>query len=209
MVLAHLRVTGGNSQGVVQTNDPKETLEIEKVKLEAMKLKLQYELTERDNAKIKFQFEEQRREEERQERALERQHELHLLQLKASPVAPQTSEPSLFPSCAVTRAQTHCALPEDEVLKQPLPAGASLKELISEHKLEEAQRPQPTGCVEKQRVPQPLTTVPAPLPSPLIINETVSRSTPQRVECLHSLQEVRRYYFEQAFEAGRASPACI
>ncbi|KAK3895805.1 hypothetical protein Pcinc_000423 [Petrolisthes cinctipes] len=62
MVLAHLRVTGGNSQGVVQTNDPKETLAIEKVKLEAMKLKLQYELTERDNAKIKFQFEEQRRE---------------------------------------------------------------------------------------------------------------------------------------------------
>ncbi|KAK3869118.1 hypothetical protein Pcinc_025548 [Petrolisthes cinctipes] len=96
MVLAHLRVTGGNSQGVVQTNDPKETLAIEKVKLEAMKLKLQYELTERDNAKIKFQFEEQRREEERHERALERQHELHLLQLKASPVAPQTSEPVNF-----------------------------------------------------------------------------------------------------------------
>ncbi|KAK3895409.1 hypothetical protein Pcinc_000863 [Petrolisthes cinctipes] len=127
MVLAHLRVTGGNSQGVVQTNDPKETLEIENVKLEAMILKLQYELTERDNAKIKFQFEEQRREEERHERALERQHELHVLQLKASPVAPQTSELVNF----------------------------------------------------------------------------------DRVECLHSLQEVRRYYFEQAFEAGRASPACI
>ncbi|KAK3863335.1 hypothetical protein Pcinc_030883 [Petrolisthes cinctipes] len=175
MVLAHLRVTGGNSQGVVQTNDPKETLEIEKVKLEAMKLKLQYELTERDNAKIKFQFEEQRREEERQERALERQHELHLLQLKASPVAPQTSEPVNFDLC-LTRAQAHCALPEDEVLMQPLLAGASLKELISEHKLEEVQRLDPTLM---------------------------------RVECLDSLQEVRRYYFEQAFEAGRASPACI
>ncbi|KAK3878552.1 hypothetical protein Pcinc_015401 [Petrolisthes cinctipes] len=134
MVLAHLRVTGGNSQGVVQTNDPKETLEIEKVKLEAMKLKLQYELTERDNAKIKFQFEEQRREEERQERALERQHELHLLQLKASPVAPQTSEPVNF----------------DSLVRLPRESSAF---------------------------------------------------TPFR--------RFRRYFFEQAFEAGRASPACI
>ena len=81
LITAHLR-DSDDPHSSSQVNNPQETLEIEKVKLEAVKLRLQFELAERENARLKFQQEERFREVEREERARERQHEIHLLQLQ-------------------------------------------------------------------------------------------------------------------------------
>ncbi|KAK3894325.1 hypothetical protein Pcinc_001904 [Petrolisthes cinctipes] len=84
------------SHSRTQVPDPQVALEIEKVKLQAMQLKLQYELAERESTKLKIQQHEQDREERGAERVRaerlqelhiqeareQRQHELQVLQLQ-------------------------------------------------------------------------------------------------------------------------------
>ena len=73
LILAHL--DGDHTPLDSNSSNPAQSLEIEKVKLEAMKLKLQYELAERETIKLNLERERERRQDEREERERERQHE--------------------------------------------------------------------------------------------------------------------------------------
>lgn len=102
LLIAHLTDGDTVSHSDTGTANPQHLLEIEKVELEALKLKLQFELAERESTKLKIQQQEIDREQqerdreerttqrireerllenERAEQERERQHELQLLQL--------------------------------------------------------------------------------------------------------------------------------
>lgn len=91
LILAHL--DGDHTPLDSNSSNPAQSLEIEKVKLEAMKLKLQYELAERETIKLNLERERERRQDEREERERER-HELQLLQFQRSPIG--LSNPETF-----------------------------------------------------------------------------------------------------------------
>lgn len=65
MILARLGETRNDPPTVTPTANTQEVLEIERVKVEATILKLQLQLTERENANVRFEQEEQRLEAKR------------------------------------------------------------------------------------------------------------------------------------------------
>ncbi|MPC58355.1 hypothetical protein E2C01_052357 [Portunus trituberculatus] len=82
MILAHLGEMGDRPHPITPSVNPQETLEIDKVKLEAIKFKLQFELAEREKVRIKFDQEERFRATERLEREREMEHDIQVLQLQ-------------------------------------------------------------------------------------------------------------------------------
>ena len=82
LILAYLGATDMSSPATTLDHDPQLALEIEKVKLQAMQLKLQTELAERETSRLSREDREAQRQHEREEREAERQHELQVLRLK-------------------------------------------------------------------------------------------------------------------------------